>query len=33
MTKEQFFNLPTEEVNGYKDFLETTKNEWIVKGF
>lgn len=33
MTKEQFFNLLTEEVNGYKDFLETDSHDWIVKGF
>lgn len=33
MTKEEFLKLLTEEVQGYKDFLETTNNEWIVKGF
>lgn len=33
MTKEDFFNLLTEEVKTYKEFLETTNNEWIVKGF
>lgn len=33
MTKEQFFNLLTEEVKGYKDFLETDSHDWIVKGF
>lgn len=26
-------NLLTKEVQGYKNFLETTNNEWIVKGF
>jgi len=33
MTKEHFFDLLTEEVQGYKAFLETDNNEWIVKGF
>jgi len=33
MTKEQFFDLLTEEVQGDKEFLETKNNEWIVKGF
>ena len=33
MTKEDFFNLLTEEVKTYKEFLGTTNNEWIVKGF
>lgn len=33
MTKEDFFDLLTEEVQGYKEFLETADNEWIVKGF
>ena len=33
MTKEDFFYLLTEEVKTYKDYLETTNNEWIVKGF
>lgn len=33
MTKDDFFKLLTEEVKTYKDFLETTNNEWIVKGF
>lgn len=33
MTKEEFFDLLTEEVRTYKDFLETENNEWIVKGF
>lgn len=33
MTKEEFFNLLCEEVQGYKKFLETDNNEWIVKGF
>lgn len=33
MTKEQFFHLLKEEVLGYKEFLETANNEWIVKGF
>lgn len=33
MTKEEFFVLLTEEVKGYKDFLETNSQDWIVKGF
>lgn len=33
MTKEDFFNLLTEEVKTYKDFLETDSKDWIVKGF
>lgn len=33
MTKEEFFVLLTEEVKGYKDFLETDSQDWIVKGF
>lgn len=33
MTKEDFFNLLTEEVKSYKTFLETDSNDWIVKGF
>lgn len=33
MTKEDFFVLLTEEVKGYKDFLETDSQDWIVKGF
>lgn len=33
MTKEEFFNLLSEEVKTYKEFLETANNEWIVKGF
>lgn len=33
MTANQFFNLLTEEVKQYKGFLETTDNQWIVKGF
>lgn len=33
MTKEEFFVLLTEEVKGYKDFLETDNQDWIVKGF
>lgn len=33
MTKEDFFNLLTEEVKSYKAFLETDSNDWIVKGF
>ena len=33
MTKEDFFNLLSEEVKTYKEFLETSNNEWIVKGF
>lgn len=33
MTKEEFFQLLTEEVNSYKSFLETDSQDWIVKGF
>ena len=33
MTAEQFFTLLKAEVKDYKAFLETTDNEWIVKGF
>lgn len=33
MTKEDFFVLLTEEVKGYKVFLETDSQDWIVKGF
>lgn len=33
MTKEEFFVLLTEEVKGYKDFLETDSQDRIVKGF
>ena len=33
MTKEEFFNLLTEEVKTYKSFLETDSQDWIVKGF
>lgn len=33
MTKEEFFNLLTEEVKTYKSFLETDSHDWIVKGF
>lgn len=33
MTANQFFNLLSEEVKLYKSFLETTDNQWIVKGF
>ncbi len=33
MTKDVFFDLLTKEVGGYKSFLETDNNEWIVKGF
>lgn len=33
MTNEQFFNLLSEEVKTFKDFLETDSQEWIVKGF
>lgn len=33
MTKEEFFNLLTEEVETYKSFLETDSQDWIVKGF
>lgn len=33
MTKETFFQLLTDEVRTYKDFLETDSQDWIVKGF
>ena len=33
MTKEQFFDLLTEEVKSYKAYLETDSHDWIVKGF
>lgn len=33
MTKEEFFELLTEEVKSYKDYLETDSQDWIVKGF
>ena len=33
MTKEEFFQLLTEEVKSYKSFLETDSQDWIVKGF
>lgn len=33
MTKEQFFDLLTEEVKTYKQYLETDSEDWIVKGF
>lgn len=33
MTKDSFLELLKEEVKKYKDFLETSNNEWIVKGF
>ena len=33
MTKETFFELLTNEVKSYKEFLETDSKEWIVKGF
>ena len=33
MTKEQFFELLTEEVKSYKAYLETDSHDWIVKGF
>lgn len=33
MTKEQFFDLLTEEVRTYKEYLETGDGAWIVKGF
>ena len=33
MTKEQFFQLLTEEVKTYKSYLETDSEDWIVKGF
>ena len=33
MTKETFFELLTNEVKSYKEFLETDSKDWIVKGF
>lgn len=33
MTKEEFFNLLTKEVQTYNSFLETNEKDWIVKGF
>ena len=33
MTRETFFELLTNEVKSYKEFLETDSKEWIVKGF
>lgn len=33
MTKEEFFDLLTEEVTTYKQYLETDSEDWIVKGF
>ncbi len=33
MTKEQFQTILSEEVLSYKQFLETSDNEWIIKGF
>ncbi|MGM9779663.1 MAG: type II restriction endonuclease [Prevotella sp.] len=33
MTKESFFDLLSNEVKTYKDFLETDSKDWIVKGF
>lgn len=33
MTKEEFFNLLSEEVKTYKTYLETDGHDWIVKGF
>lgn len=33
MNSETFLSLLREEIATYKDFLETTDNEWIVKGF
>lgn len=33
MTSDEFLHLLTDEVGGYKDFLETEHNKWIVKGF
>lgn len=33
MNSETFLSLLREEISTYKDFLETTNNEWIVKGF
>ena len=33
MTKETFFELLTNEVKSYKEFLETDSKDWIVQGF
>ena len=33
MTENKFLELLTNEVISYKAFLETAKNQWIVKGF
>ena len=33
MTAEIFNRLLSAEIASYKTFLETTNNEWIVKGF
>uniref|UniRef100_A0AB33J5J7 Restriction endonuclease n=2 Tax=unclassified Prevotella TaxID=2638335 RepID=A0AB33J5J7_9BACT len=33
MNKEEFLDILTREVEGYKAYLETANNEWIVKGF
>lgn len=33
MTKDKFLELLTNEVCSYKTFLETSENQWIVKGF
>ena len=33
MTSDEFLRLLTDEVGGYKDFLETEHNKWVVKGF
>ena len=33
MTRETFFELLTNEVKSYKEFLETDSKDWIVKGF
>lgn len=33
MTKEEFFELLTEEVKSYKNYLETDSQDWIGKGF
>lgn len=33
MTKDEFFNLLSEEVKTYKSYFETDCQEWIVKGF
>ncbi|EEN83097.1 type II restriction endonuclease [Porphyromonas endodontalis] len=33
MEKDTFFQLLTDEVETYKDFLETDSQDWIVKGF